>query len=178
MNRIIYSSVILMALLLSSCNTTASASQSTVTVTPSPVTVTVISTKVVTSTLIVTEIPISTSTQSVTTTPTSTAIAVAAQDLWAAYNNNNAVAADALYKGKTIQISGVESSVDEDTSGNPYILFAAPWPDNLMGVCCKFSSNNEAALAQLTTNQNVTIQGTCTGYNGMDVIIENCKLVQ
>jgi hypothetical protein len=166
-----------MTLLLSSCGGGIT-SQSTVTVTLTPVTVTVISTRVVTSTSTLLETPMSTSTQSITSAPTSTAIEVSAQDLWAAYNNNNAVAADALYKSKTLTIPGEESSVDEDTSGNPYILFAAPWPDNLMGVCCKFSTNNEAALAQLTTNQNITIQGTCAGYNGMDVIIENCKLVQ
>ena len=126
-----------------------------------------------------------------TATPNSTAIAVTAEALFTTYYGDNTVAADAEYKGKTIQDSGEATAIGYDSSGIPYIELSGGWPQwsyeldmslSSMGVQCFFSLNDKSALAQLPLNQNVKIQGRCAGYDiDLDednVILDNCNLVK
>jgi len=125
------------------------------------------------------------------TTSKSTQVEVTAEALFTTYYGDNTVAADAEYKGKTIQVSGEATAIGYDSSGIPYIELSGGWPQwsyeldmslSSMGVQCFFSLNDKSALAQLPLNQNVKIQGRCAGYDiDLDednVILDNCNLVK
>jgi len=126
-----------------------------------------------------------------TTTHKSTVIAVTAEALFTAYHNSNTVAADAEYKGNTLQVSGEITAMGYNSSGIPYIELSGGYPTwsyqldmalSSMGVQCFFNIDDKSALAQLPLNQNVKIQGQCACYDiDLDednIILDNCTLVK
>jgi len=100
-------------------------------------------------------------------------IRVTASELYAAYYQGNAIAADAKYKGKTLEVSGTVTAVDKDILGIPYLELGVMY---IVGVRCNFRSEDESTLAQLHVGQAVTVRGICTGYL-VDVTLEDCSLV-
>ncbi len=109
-----------------------------------------------------------------TDTTTPSVIHVTAQELCSAYEANE-VAADAEYKGKTLEIYGMVYDIGKDILDKPYIELLG---ENIYvwGVQCMFDSNYESQIAQLVKGQNVTIRGRCTGYI-INVLVEDCILV-
>lgn len=109
-------------------------------------------------------------------TPEPSVIRVTAVDLWKAYDANE-VAADAMYRGKTLEISGAIDEIGKDLLDTPYVNLRTkfseiilPYPhDSLVTtagrVKCIFDSKHESQLAHLVKGQEVTIQGECSGYN-------------
>ena len=101
------------------------------------------------------------------------AISVSATDLMQAYEDNQ-IAADAMYKGKTLIVKG---TINKMVSGEqPSVLFDT---NNLVwGVQCYFSSGSESSLASLRTGQTVFIKGKCNGrrYNA-GVTLQDCSIV-
>jgi hypothetical protein len=82
-------------------------------------------------------------------------------------------AANALYLGKILEVSGTVEAVTEDSLGISVYLKDQ---DALAGVMCSFDRQNvESAL--LLNGTQVTVKGLCTGYL-MDVVLNKCLLVQ
>lgn len=98
--------------------------------------------------------------------------------------DENEVAADLKYKGKTVVISGIISEIGKTESlfgeGTPYILFSNSGANGYFStVQCGFSKKTEIEkLANCSKGQSVTIKGTCTGFSLFNVMISNCFIVE
>jgi len=93
--------------------------------------------------------------------PTETPIVVTAADFYKAYEDNE-VNADKLYKGKSIEITGVVNQVTV-TLGTMQVILDDGDPMNFMAVYCNFKDSEEDAVAKLSAGDAVTIRGECTG---------------
>ena len=99
-------------------------------------------------------------------------VVIRASDLYAAYQANE-IAADELYKGKLIEVSGTIRDIGNDLMDEPYITLAG---DDFIGdVQCFMSSKSEAA--KFSKGQNVTVKGYCDGLF-MNVLLQNSILVE
>lgn len=109
--------------------------------------------------------------------PKITYIEVTANNLWNAFNENE-VAAEQKYNGKTVQVTGVISDINSaDTFISANILLKV---DNTYFGCvqCNFDSNNATALANLHKGESVTIEGTCGTISLYNLIIMACKVIE
>jgi hypothetical protein len=102
------------------------------------------------------------SVSSATHTPPAPPIAISADDLYAAYKANE-VAADAKYKGKTLEVTGVVGSISKDVMDDPYITLVTT-ENEFETVNAYFSKGAMQKLSELRKGQGVTV--TCRG-NGM-----------
>jgi len=86
-------------------------------------------------------------------------------------------AAEAEYKGKILNVTGVVDSVGKNVVGTSFVKLAGnsiePWR-----VQCMFDKKYESELAELTRAQIITIQGKCGDYLPPDVAMTDCILVQ
>lgn len=111
-----------------------------------------------------------------TSAPQQPAVVITASQLVGAYQANQ-VAADAKYKGQTIQVSGKIDGIGKDILDDPYVSLTGDPTNPLADVQCQFSQNDEAALASLSKGQQVTLQGTGKGMTIETVEIRNCSIV-
>lgn len=111
-----------------------------------------------------------------TPAPTPEIIRVTAQELYSAYEANE-VAADAKYKGKVIEVSGVVDTIGKDFLGTPYVTLTSGGRYEVWGVQCMFSNKDEPQLAQLSKGETVAVRGKCDGYL-VNVLIKKCILVR
>lgn len=95
-----------------------------------------------------------------------------AQYLMSAYEENE-VAADSLYKGQTIIISGQIDDIGKDILDAPYVMVGRG--DGLFGVQCMFDKRHEGALGRLRKGMGVRIQGKVSGKLG-SVLLRDCQL--
>ncbi len=114
------------------------------------------------------------STVNTTKAPAQPPIDVSATDLSNAYNDNE-VAADAQYKGKVVDVSGTIDTIGKDVLGNPYVALKTG-EYSPFEVQCMFSDADEATLANLSSGQVVTLQGTVAG-KPLDVEVDGCSVV-
>jgi hypothetical protein len=112
-------------------------------------------------------------------TPAGPATAVKAGDLLKEYSTN-AVAADARYKGKVLQVSGKFGSAQKaPLMGYAVQLVADDAGDlNLSEVQCFIVESAEVDVAKLQPGQMVTLQGTCDGQVVGQVKLSGCTLVK
>jgi hypothetical protein len=109
------------------------------------------------------------------------AITVKAGDLMQAYGGDaNALAADAKYKGKLLQVTGKLGSVQKaPLMGYVATLLPEDATDlNLAGVQCFLQESAEADAAQLQPGTIVTLQGTCDGQTLAQVKLSKCTVVK
>jgi hypothetical protein len=118
------------------------------------------------------------------TAPTATpaaapAVTVKAGDLLTEYSTN-AVAADAKYKGKLVQVSGKFGSAQKaPLLGYAVQLLPEDAPDvNASAVQCFIVESAEADVAKLQQGQMITLQGTCDGQVLSQVKLSKCTLVK
>lgn len=115
-------------------------------------------------------------TTSATQTPVE-AIKVTASALSSAYKANE-VAADAKYKDRLVEISGLVDTIGKDVMDTPYISFAGDSQYDMINlVQCMFSSSDEATLANVSKGQHIVLQGTVSGKLG-NIVVKGCKIVQ
>jgi glucan phosphoethanolaminetransferase (alkaline phosphatase superfamily) len=121
-----------------------------------------------------------TSTSNVTTNQTSetseVAIKVTAAKIIADYKANE-VSADAIYKGKLVEISGTVDAIAKDITDTPYITLSSGDPYAFEKVQCMFSNDQESELASISKGQLITLQGRVSGKL-MNIVVENCKIVK
>ena len=111
--------------------------------------------------------------------PAAPAATVKAGDLLKEYGTN-AVAADAKYKGKLVQVSGKFGSAQKaPLLGYAVQLLPEDAPDvNASAVQCFIVESAEADVAKLQPEQIITIQGTCDGQVLGQVKLSRCVLVK
>lgn len=109
-----------------------------------------------------------------TPAPAPEAIKVTPSTLISEYEANG-VAADAKYKDKLVEITGIVRSIDKDILDTPYI--ALETSEILSGVQCMFEKGDEAKLANVKKGQSITLQGNLSGKLG-NVIVRDCVIVE
>jgi hypothetical protein len=111
--------------------------------------------------------------------PAAPAATVKAGDLLKEYGTN-AVAADAKYKGKLVQVSGKFGSAQKaPLLGYAVQLLPEDAPDvNASAVQCFIVESAEADVAKLQPGQMIAIQGTCDGQVLGQVKLSQCLLVK
>jgi len=96
--------------------------------------------------------------------------AVTAERIFYDYQTD-ATAADELYKGAKLQVTGVISSMGTDSAGAPYVIMEVGDLSETCGVQCTFTSSMASIVASLSVGQQLTIAGTCLGYSSHVVIV-------
>jgi len=97
-------------------------------------------------------------------------IEISAAELLKSFETDEA-AANALYLGKIIRVSGVVESVSEDSVGISIYLQDA---DAMAGVICSFDKKTND-ISWVEKGSTVKIKGICTGYL-MDVVFNRCAM--
>jgi hypothetical protein len=107
------------------------------------------------------------------------AVTAKAGELLTEYSTN-AVAADAKYKGKLLQVSGKFGSAQKaPLLGYAVQLLPEDASDvNTSAVQCFIVESAEADVAKLQPGQMITIQGTCDGQVLSQVKLSKCSLVK
>jgi hypothetical protein len=104
----------------------------------------------------------------------SNAITVSAEDLYKAYQANEADA-DKLYQGKTLIVSGTVGDTDTPAVGNPAVTLSAQKSAAIQ--CFGFAADQKDAISKLKTGQTVTVKGKCMGrMMGKLVVLEDSVL--
>lgn len=109
------------------------------------------------------------------TTPLPEAMKVTAAQIVGDYKDNG-VAADAKYKNKWVEVSGVVDTIDKDILDTPYIALKSYQYAIVDRIQCMFSRGDEAQLAQVSKGQEITLRGNVEGKLG-NVIIRKCEIV-
>jgi len=97
-----------------------------------------------------------------------TPIQISSDALYIAYTNNQ-VAADTLYKGKLLDVTGSIGSITSD-----WIRLDV---SDFDFIYCHLSNPDLNKLASLSKGQLVTIEGICTGSDTFNVDMTNCILI-
>jgi predicted phosphodiesterase len=107
------------------------------------------------------------------------ALAVKAGDLLAEYGAN-AVAADAKYKGKVIQVTGKFGSAQKaPLLGYAVQVLPESGSDvNLSGVQCFILESEEKAVATMKEGQMITLKGNCDGQVLGQIKVTKCIVVK
>ncbi|WP_411390703.1 OB-fold protein [Pseudomonas sp. MPB23] len=88
--------------------------------------------------------------------------------------DDNTVAADALFKGKRVKVTGRITDINTDFRGNPYLVLAGS--NQFLGPQFKFDKSSISVMA--TLKKGVTVSVICTGAG--DVIktpmFEDCEM--
>lgn len=103
------------------------------------------------------------------------AIKVSASQLSADYKANQ-VAADAKYKGKTVEVTGTISSIGKDILDTPYVTLSGS--DVLSSVQCMFDKSDADQLATLAKDTRITLTGKVKGEMVINVLLDNCSIVK
>jgi hypothetical protein len=99
-------------------------------------------------------------------------IKVTVKELLGAFQANEATA-DAKYRSKTIQVTGVISSVNPVT---PSVLISAAGGPDDNGARCAFTSLDTEVIEALKPGATLTIQGNVISYN-LDVLLTDCLII-
>lgn len=92
---------------------------------------------------------------------------------------DNAIAADAKYKGKILKLTGEVYNIDREILGNTYITFNIGGQYSIKNVRITFKKSEESKVAQLKKGQKVTIKGKCTGtLVSTTVALNDCEIIE
>ena len=85
---------------------------------------------------------------------------LSANQLYDEYDSNE-VAADALYKGKVVVVSGTIQDIGKDIMDEAYTVIGGD--GFLDGVQCFFTESEQSAIARLNKGDQVTVKGEVQG---------------
>lgn len=88
----------------------------------------------------------------------------------------NEIAAEAKYKNKPLEISGLVGDIGKDILDTPYITFQTEQYAIINQVQCMFSKSDEQILASLSKGQRVTVTGEVSGKMG-NILVKGCQIV-
>ncbi|WP_300601513.1 hypothetical protein [Niabella sp.] len=89
--------------------------------------------------------------------------------------SNDESAANRKYVEKIIAVTGKVTDVKIDTMGQATVFLDSSDPTT--SVTCSFYDTEATAVKKLSTGQQVTIKGVCTGKL-IDVVLNKCSIVQ
>jgi hypothetical protein len=98
---------------------------------------------------------------------------VTADQLYNEYSANS-VAADAKYKGKTVDVTGEIQRIGKDFLGSAYVVIGGR--GFIDGVQCIFPQTEETVVASLSQRGMISVQGEVSGKMGF-VLLRNCRVV-
>jgi len=99
-------------------------------------------------------------------------ISITAKKLNEVYEKNE-IAADKLYKDKTLEINGTVNSIGEVFDS----MFITLETDNMfMSVHCSLDDSERDKVAELEKGDTVIVTGKCDGM-GLSVMIDDCKII-
>ena len=88
----------------------------------------------------------------------------------------NEVAADALYKGRILQVTGTVDSIGKDITDSMYVTLRGGNEHQIMGrIQCFFATSHQGELARLQKGMVVTVKCKCDGKFG-NVLLKGCLL--
>ena len=90
------------------------------------------------------------------TSDATNAINISAEDLYKAYQSNEADA-DKLYQGKILIVSGTVGDTDTPAVGNPAVTLVAQKSAAVQ--CLGFGADQKDAISKLKTGQNASVKG-------------------
>jgi hypothetical protein len=106
---------------------------------------------------------------------TDPAIKISVKALIGKYNENT-IAADELYKGKTLQVKGTIGDIGKDILNKPYITISqSDDVDNY--IQCFIAETELQKATQLKKGQQITIEGKCSGKAVWHIIIDNSVFI-
>jgi len=104
-----------------------------------------------------------------------TGITISAEDLYKAYEANEADA-DKLYQGKVVIVTGTVGTSSPGTYGNPAVILIDAKQKPIVN-CFGFAKDDKEAIAKLKTGQKVTVKGKCMGKVATaEPTLEDCVL--
>ncbi len=110
-----------------------------------------------------------------TSTP---AYSMSTEEIWKLYTEDLS-AADSIYTGKVIELTGNFTRIDKNDSLVSVIFVMEA--DSMFGdktiSCMMYQKHNVEAIA-LTAGTNVKIKGYCTGFNDPDIKFNKCSIVK
>src|SRR5260370_18949970 len=103
------------------------------------------------------------------TSEATNAITVSAEDLYKAYQSNEA-AADNLYQGKILIVTGTVGTTSTPGAGmgNPAVILIDGRQKPIVN-CLGFATDAKDAIAKLKTGQKVSVKGKCMGKVATDI---------
>lgn len=105
------------------------------------------------------------------------AVTLTAEELYRAYKKD-AAAADALYKGKLLKVSGVADYSGTDLILEaPEVIMTGGGKDVSRGIDCVFDPRYEDEVAKIAKGDAVTVLGTCDGFYKINVLLRECEPV-
>lgn len=102
--------------------------------------------------------------------PAPSAIVVNAKKLFSDYNSNE-VAADEMYKGKQIELTGTVESINKDMMDDIYVSIGV---GDFKNIHCTINKEYKSNAAQLKKGQTVTVQGEGGTMIVGTPVIDNC----
>jgi len=103
--------------------------------------------------------------------PAAAPIVVSARALERAYNDNE-VAADELYKGKTLRVEGTIESINKDIAGGVVIIFRSP---SITGAHCHLGDKAPPEITKLRRGRKARVVGVGAG-TFMGPQLNDCRL--
>lgn len=101
--------------------------------------------------------------------------ALTAQELYRAYRKDEA-AADALYKGRLLKVSGVADYSGTDLILEaPEVILTGGGKDASRGVDCVFDPRYEDKVAKVAKGDALTVLGRCEGFYKINVLLRDCE---
>jgi hypothetical protein len=88
--------------------------------------------------------------------------------------HNNEVRADALYKDKLVQVTGIVGDVKKDIMGNIYVTVGTGAAFEIPVVQAFFDDSNASKAAMLNKGDKVTVRGKVDGLM-MNVLLKDCE---
>jgi len=103
---------------------------------------------------------------------------IRAEVLMRAYEDNE-LAADQRYKGRTLDVVGTVESIGREIVGRPYVVLSAGEAAMFVGVQCVASlrdaAKEEAKMARLRQGQRVVVRGKADGKL-LNVLLSDCVI--
>lgn len=103
-------------------------------------------------------------------------IKVTALQLYADYEANE-VAADAKYKNKIVEVSGVINNIGKDIMDTPYVSLNSDPKTTIFTVQCMFPKSGQEQLTALSKDSDIVLKGKVSGKMG-NIIINECSIVK
>lgn len=107
-------------------------------------------------------------------------ISIPADSLLNAYGRNDS-AANRVFLGQTIEVSGFLKKITKDEAGDYSLTLGDS--SSMDAVRCSIDSNHRSDAALLREHTSITVRGSCTGYNkdelglGSEVILNRCVII-
>lgn len=79
--------------------------------------------------------------------------------------------------GKVLEIYGIPSSVQNSDSLVVVVFAFKQGMFGANGIRCTMLADNQKKALALSTSDTAYIKGFCDGYNGSDVILEDCSII-